>query len=159
MPDLFRRLTEAAKRGSLADFLTVKSCLIELVAEYIRRSNADKSGVSMKKSPRLERLLRYIHENLEKPLSNQLLADVFYTHPTHFVRAFREETGETPARYIRNLRLETAKQLLEETALTVIEIASRVGYPDPAHFSRIFRQRYGMSPAMWRDYFKKSLII
>ena len=88
-----------------------------------------------------------------------MLAEIYFTHPTHFVRAFREETGQTPARYIRNLRLETAKRLLEETTLSAAETAARVGFPDPAHFSRIFRQRYGMSPAVWRAYFKKSLTI
>ena len=109
-------------------------------------------------SERLERLLRYIRENLDQPLQNSTLAEIFYTHPTHFVRAFREETGQTPAKYVRNMRLETAKRLLEETDLSAAQVALRVGYPDPAHFSRLFRQRYGMPPAVWREYFEKSLI-
>lgn len=155
--ELFRRFTEARTHGSLADTLTVKACLVELLAEYIRIAHADKAGTSIKQSERLERLLRYIRENLEKPLSNSVLAEIYYTHPTHFVRAFREEMGQTPAKYIRNTRLETAKRLLEESALSVAETAARVGYPDPAHFSRLFRKRYGMPPAIWRAYFQKSL--
>lgn len=157
--ELFRRFTDARKHGSLADSLTVKACLTELLAEYIRLADADKERARIKQSERLERLLRYIRENLDKPITNGMLAEVYYTHPTHFVRAFREETGQTPARYIRNMRLETAKRLLEEAPLSVAETAVKVGYPDPAHFSRLFRQRYGMSPATWRAYFKKSLNI
>lgn len=157
--ELFHRFAEARHHGSLADSLTVKACLIELLAEYIRLAAADRERARIKQSERLERLLRYIRENLDKPLSNAMLAEIYFTHPTHFVRAFREETGQTPARYIRNLRLETAKRLLEETTLSAAETAARVGFPDPAHFSRIFRQRYGMSPAVWRAYFKKSLTI
>ena len=156
--ELFRRFAEARRCGSLADTLTVKACLVELLAEYIRLSDADRERAAVRQSERLERLLRYIRENLDKPLQNSTLAEIFYTHPTHFVRAFREETGQTPAKYVRNMRLETAKRLLEETNLSVAQVALRVGYPDPAHFSRLFRQRYGMPPAVWRDYFEKSLI-
>ena len=156
--ELFSRFVEAKREVTVANTLTVKACLTELLAEYIRIGDADKEGSSVKQSERLERLLRYIRENLDKPLSNAALAEVYYTHPTHFIRAFHAETGETPAQYVRNVRLETAKRLLEETRLSVAETAAQAGFPDAAHFSRLFHKRYGMPPAAWRSYYKKSLI-
>ena len=52
-------------------------------------------------------------------------------HPNHFIRFFKEKTGETPAKYIKARRMETAKRYLEETELSVKEIMLAIGENDP----------------------------
>ncbi len=156
---LFKEFDTALQGGRLTDRLTVKAKLIELIAEYIKTANSDVDKVMDEGDKRFDSLLRYINENLQKPMSNEALAQMYYLHPNHFIRVFKEKTGQTPARYIRNKKLENARQLLEGTEMSIFEISAKVGYSDPAHFSRLFSERYGMSPTVCREYFKRSLLM
>jgi transcriptional regulator GlxA family with amidase domain len=55
-----------------------------------------------------------------------------------------------PATYLAHVRLDTATDLLRDTALPVTLIAAKVGYISEAAFSRAFKRRYGTPPARWR---------
>jgi AraC-like DNA-binding protein len=68
----------------------------------------------------------------------------------HFGRLFHQHMGETPMCYLRAMRIQQARYLLEHTALSVGEIAAHVGFADPLHFSRVFRAIAGKSPSAWR---------
>jgi hypothetical protein len=59
-----------------------------------------------------------------------------------------------PIRYLRLLRMERAKELLESSFLSVKEIAYQVGLNDESHFVRDFKATYGFSPALYRTHFK-----
>jgi hypothetical protein len=59
-----------------------------------------------------------------------------------------------PIRYLRLLRMERAKNLLESSFLSVKEIAFQVGLNDESHFVRDFKSTYGFSPALYRSHFK-----
>jgi AraC-like DNA-binding protein len=69
---------------------------------------------------------------------------------SRFTHLFRMEVGCSPVRYLRDLRLDTARTLAEETPLSVKEIMVRVGYNDPSHFARDFKRRHGASPRTFR---------
>ena len=71
---------------------------------------------------------------------------------------FKSDVGMPPIRYLRLLRMERAKNLLESSFLSVKEIAFQVGLNDESHFVRDFKSTYGFSPALYRSHFKnKSL--
>lgn len=72
---------------------------------------------------------------------------------TTFARRFRTATGQTPMDYIQIMRIEEAKQLLEMTHNSVVEIGEEVGYADPASFRRLFKRRTGITPAEYRKMF------
>ena len=78
--------------------------------------------------------------------------------PNHFIRAFKDKTGTTPAKYIKLRKMETAKQLLESTDLTNEEITEKLALSDSSHFSKLFKEVYNMSPRKYRTYFKLKLI-
>lgn len=59
-------------------------------------------------------------------------------------------TGHTPSEFIRNIRLRRAGQLLEQSGLTVAEIAYEVGFGNPKQFSKYFKQLYGVVPSAYR---------
>lgn len=151
---LFKAFTSALNGNKLTDKLAIKGCLINLVAEYIKISNADEVSVKSRSDARINDLLRFINENLDQPLSNDVLAEKYFAHPNHFIRAFRDKTGLTPAKYIRQKRMENAKRLLENTDLTISEITEKVGICDSAHFSRVFKEFYNMPPASYRQFFE-----
>jgi iron complex transport system substrate-binding protein len=65
-------------------------------------------------------------------------------------RVFRRDLGIGPWEYLTRFRIEQAKTLLRVSALTVTEIALRVGYSDSGYFSRVFHQETGRSPVNFR---------
>ena len=67
---------------------------------------------------------------------------------------FKSDVGMPPIRYLRLLRMERAKNLLESSFLSVKEIAFQVGLNDESHFVRDFKSTYGFSPALYRSHFK-----
>jgi len=67
-----------------------------------------------------------------------------------FFHLFRQHMGESPMLYLRRIRVNQARYLLEHTHLLVEEIAFDVGFSDPFHFSRVFRTLTGKSPIAWR---------
>ena len=69
---------------------------------------------------------------------------------------FKSEVGMPPIRYLRLLRMERAKGLLESSFLSVKEIAFQVGLNDESHFVRDFKSTYGFSPALYRSHFKNN---
>lgn len=69
---------------------------------------------------------------------------------------FKSDVGMPPIRYLRLLRMERAKSLLESSFLSVKEIAFQVGLNDESHFVRDFKSTYGFSPALYRSHFKSN---
>ena len=67
---------------------------------------------------------------------------------------FKSDVGLPPIRYLRLMRMERAKDLLESSFLSVKEIAFQVGLNDESHFVRDFKSTYGFSPALYRSQFK-----
>lgn len=71
---------------------------------------------------------------------------------------FKSDVGMPPIRYLRLLRMEKARYLLESSFLSVKEIAFQVGLNDESHFVRDFKSTYGYSPALYRAQFMGSVV-
>ena len=99
---------------------------------------------------RLRRVVEHMHANLTENLSLAQLAAVGGLGPSWFAHAFRAATGEPPHRFLVRLRVERARDLLEHTALPVIEVGLRCGFEQPNHFATMFRKLTGMSPSAYR---------
>jgi AraC-like DNA-binding protein len=69
---------------------------------------------------------------------------------------FKSDVGVPPIKYLRLLRMERAKNLLESSFLSVKEIAYQVGLNDESHFVRDFKSTYGSSPACYRSQFRNN---
>jgi AraC family transcriptional regulator len=68
----------------------------------------------------------------------------------HFAKSFREAMGIAPHQYLVKLRIEKARKLLTDPALSLSEVAKRVGYSDIGQFSAQFRKVAGASPKRYR---------
>src|SRR5262245_41933433 len=84
--------------------------------------------------------------DLDRPLAVSELARRVNLSRSRLTHLFHTELGCSPARYLRQARLDRARQLVEETSLSIKEIMARVGFNDPSHFSRDFSKRHGASP-------------
>lgn len=105
---------------------------------------------------KMKKALTYMRANYSQRLTFEQLAQRAATTPAHLARMFKSETGMTPIAYLKQLRLEQAKRLLETTPQTFKEIAFAVGATDESHFRRDFKRAYGTTPKRYReDYLDK----
>lgn len=94
----------------------------------------------------LRRLADYVHEHLSDALTLCGMADLLGQSPFHFSRRFKRTTGMSPMRYVVELRLERARQLLHTGSLSVLDIALETGFADGSHLTRWYRRKYGHPP-------------
>lgn len=99
---------------------------------------------------RVEVVLVFMKHNLGKRLPLSELAELVNLSDSRFRHLFTAETGTSPRLYLRSLRLDHAKHLLEETWLSIDQIALKVGWQDRSHFERRFKHLYGLTPARYR---------
>lgn len=100
-----------------------------------------------------KRAMQYIRENYMRPINVNDVACAVGVSRSWLYRCFMDYAEQSPAMYLRDLRLERAKSLLVRTGLTVQEIASAVGYEDPLYFSRVFSEYIGCAPSAYRKRF------
>lgn len=99
---------------------------------------------------RLERARSHMHAHFDEGLDLDALAHRAAFSRFHFLREFRKAFGTTPHQYLRQRRLEAAKQMLQETDLSVTEVCMAVGYESLGSFSTLFQRHIGHSPMRYR---------
>ncbi len=99
---------------------------------------------------RTARVKAWIEENLDRGISLDDIAAVARLSRFHFVRAFREETGMSPYRWLTHRRCERAKRLMVETNLSLADVAVACGFAHQAHFTNAFHRTVGTTPGRWR---------
>jgi transcriptional regulator GlxA family with amidase domain len=95
-------------------------------------------------------LMDWARERLTEPLSVESLADQAAMSRRHFARAFRAETGVTPAKAVERLRIEAARMRVETTAEPIERVAEAVGFGDQERMRRAFLRAFGQPPQALR---------
>jgi transcriptional regulator GlxA family with amidase domain len=98
------------------------------------------------KSDRIQSALAFARRNLRATLSVEQLAEVANLSPRQFSRAFRAETGQSPAKAVENLRVEAARVLMEEGQLPIDTVAHETGFADRERMRRAFLRAFGQPP-------------
>ena len=99
---------------------------------------------------RVQKAIRLMQENLSRNLIPGEIALAVNLSLAHLRYLFKAETGQSPAQYLRSLRMQEAGRLLKTTFLSVKEVMHRIGVRDESHFTRDFKKVYGMTPAQYR---------
>ena len=97
-------------------------------------------------SDRIQKTLTHARANLRDELSVDELAEVAHLSPRQFSRAFKAETGQSPARAIEQLRVEAARALIDTGQLSLVVIARDTGFGDPERMRRAFIRAFGQPP-------------
>ncbi|MBP3254202.1 MAG: helix-turn-helix domain-containing protein [Bacteroidales bacterium] len=90
---------------------------------------------------------RIVEQNYTSPVSLEDLAYLSGRSLSSFKRDFQQIYNTTPAKYIREKRLQKAKELLQSTAMPVSEVAYSLGFENPTHFTHIFKDYFGTAPS------------
>jgi AraC family transcriptional regulator len=93
----------------------------------------------------------FVDSHLDEQLSISVLATVAGLSERHFSRAFRQEVGETPHRWLMRRRIERAKHMLANTEKSLQCIAEECGFLAISHFGRVFKDFTDETPKRWQD--------
>lgn len=98
------------------------------------------------KSDRIQSALTYAKSHLKSPLSVEELATAANLSPRQFSRAFRAETGQSPAKAVEHLRVEAARLMMEQTRHPIEVVARETGFADRERMRRAFLRAFGQPP-------------
>lgn len=99
---------------------------------------------------RVFRLQEQILKTLEHHWTVQEMAEVIELSLPHFQKLFKNEVGISPIAWLRERRLEKARDLLETEFWHIQQIGVAVGMPHDSHFTRDFKKKYGVTPTQYR---------
>ncbi|CAB3629423.1 AraC family transcriptional regulator [Achromobacter marplatensis] len=102
------------------------------------------------KSDRIQKALDFAKQNLRRDLTVEDMANAASLSARQFSRAFRAETGQSPAKAVENLRVEAARVLMEQGRLSMDTIADETGFADRERMRRAFLRSFGQPPQAMR---------
>ncbi|HEP1793721.1 TPA: helix-turn-helix domain-containing protein [Streptococcus suis] len=93
----------------------------------------------------------HIYKNLTERITVDAIADELGVSSSYLSRLFKKEVGVSISTYIRDLKIESAKELLKYGEMSMIEIANHLSFSSQSHFIQQFRDATGVTPKKYRD--------
>lgn len=126
--------------------------IVELLCDMFQSLGASETPDTLPSRviAQLESVRERIHQQFAQPLTVTELAHAVGTNESKLSRLFRERYGVPVYEYLRNVRLNRARELLRSPDYTITDIALMVGYEHPANFATAFRRQFGISPRQGR---------
>ncbi|MES2941844.1 MAG: AraC family transcriptional regulator, partial [Pseudomonadota bacterium] len=149
----------AALLPVLAQPRQASAVFVEQMGAVIETHLIEQYGGGLAAAPRRARALSRENERRAKDMllsrldGSSSIADIATAcslSRSHFIRAFRETTGQPPHQWLQGQRMERARQLLSETSTPLAEIAFLCGFADQSHFTRAFVRATGATPGKWQ---------
>jgi RpiB/LacA/LacB family sugar-phosphate isomerase len=153
--DSFSAFSGAKSEGMNVLVLSVQSLDVdrakEIVDAYVGATLAPVELVGGLPPRRLQRVLEYVKENIEKDLSVADMSEVVGMSQYYFSKLFKMSTGTTPHQYVMRQRVERAQELLRDGNTALVEVATQVGFETQSHFTSVFRRLVGITPKKFRE--------
>ena len=100
----------------------------------------------------IEEVEQFIKENIENEINVEILAKAFHVSERQLHRNIKSAFALTPAKLIKEIRLQTAMTFIQEGRYsTITEVALNAGFKHPTTFATLFKQRFGNSPSELMD--------
>ena len=147
--DMVLELIEADHGADLAAIVADMCIHLRSATRDAPQRSAHSQGLSSR-NPHLIAAIEFMEENLEATVDILAIADHVDLSRRQIERLFRQHTGQSPAQFYMDMRVSRAHALLNETGMTVAEIAAATGFASSSQLSQRFRARYGASPGAYR---------
>lgn len=143
---------EAGRPGSAGVLpRLVEAMYVEVLRRYLQgRAPAANGWLAASHDPRIGQALRLLHADPSRRWRVDDLARAVGLSRSALGERFRSLVGQSPMRYLSAWRIQLAEELLQDSRLSVAQVAARVGFDAPVAFHRAFKRRLGMTPAQWR---------
>lgn len=144
----FREMYESSQDAQIREYTMIG--YLYLIMAHIKSQN--RSFLKHNKSIDLyyEKAKQYIKNNYSYDISVGILAKHIGIDRTYLYRIFKEKADVSPERYILQVRLSKAKELLEYPDYSIYEVALSTGFKEISSFSKAFKKIYGVSPSIYR---------
>lgn len=132
---------------SCSDMESLRNWFLDKTREICTKmeDSKEKEAVSV-----IDRAKAYIDENFRRDISLDDVSREVDISPYYFSKLFKQETGKNFIEYLTEIRLKNARELLQNSQLSIKEICVQSGYGDPNYFSRIFKKYEGVTPSEFR---------
>jgi AraC family transcriptional regulator len=130
-----------------ATHLIVEGCIWRVLGHAGRQGQPARIAG---RPPWLARVEELIRENPSEQMTLTEIAAGCGVHPAHLNKIFRRHFGMSVGRFLRQLKVEHARQLLANSALPLAQVAAEAGFYDQSHFARVFRRTMGCAPSEFR---------
>lgn len=124
--------------------------LVQMVKRYGQSNSADVRLDRHFDARQYTQVVTYIEDHLGEKLTPAQLASEIGMSEAAFSRKFKAKVGETPMRFVTQMRLQIASRLVGGGVMPLAQIAAECGFADQAHLSRSFKQQLGVSPSQFR---------
>ncbi len=154
----FKEMVKASKRR-FNRYCTMMSILYQMFAKLLDIANSTEGGeIKDTTELYLRRALEFIEMNYTTKLTIDNLSKHVGLDRKYLYSIFKKRVGESPQEYLINYRMDMAGRLLENSNLSVSNIARSVGYSNPFHFSKIFKNVKKVPPTQFRENFRTELM-
>lgn len=137
------------RKNLIGHDIFVRNIIEQLVILILRNSKINYEMLTSNKN--IRKALLYIHENFKNNISVDDVAEICHYTPNYFSTCFKNETGFTFQKYLLNLRLEFAYNLIKYTNKSCTEACFESGFNSIEYFSSAFKKKYNRSPSHFRQ--------
>jgi AraC-like DNA-binding protein len=144
----FEEALSFVQNGSHALQALIASCVMRIFAclmeeQYERLSRINYDIIEQAKS--------IFKKTVFHPMDMEQLTKILNVNYQHLRDQFREKTGLSPYQYFLQMKINKAKELLQEGSLSIKEISYKLSFDSPYYFSRLFKKKTGISPSLWSN--------
>lgn len=147
--DCLKEAEEANRCKQFGYELCIKGALLRFLALLIAQSKA-LPPAEKANTQRLRAVLQWISAHYSEPVCVADAAALCQCSPNHFMRWFRQMTGQTFIIFLREYRLNAAAEALRTTEDTILSISEQCGFENLSYFNREFKAHFGMTPREYR---------
>jgi len=154
--ELFQKIIyELQIKNPMFKYLTA-GYIIELISCFARKKACLESSTTILISEDIQKIIELMYKSYNKNYSVEDYAKFCNLSLYRFIHKFKQFTGMSPLDYITNIRINTARDLLVNSAFNISEVALLIGYDNPLYFSRVFKKLTGLCPSRFKDSTKKN---
>ena len=147
---LFKKLYKYEKNPDELSNFSARATLMLIIGIYLTNCKSI-SSVNSTENSDLSSVINYMKENINGNITVSQLAQFTHLHPNYFIRMFKQYFGFSPIKYFNNMKVNTAKEYLQQGNNSIEEISKILGFSDLYSFSKFFKKNVGISPSQFRS--------